>query len=196
MDRTTKILIAVLGGILVVCLCLGGLGFFALRKAGQALEQTISSVADPTSAAEVAGSIAEFDIPPGHELRALSFFGFDMVMLVPDNFQSGSFITMMQFPTGMALSRDEMEAQMRQGLAQQQFGRSLQNMQYVGELQTSIRGKEVSLSVFEGRDENGLLMQEVTGIFEGIGGPTMLMILGPAETWGSSGVDEFLRSMR
>jgi len=195
MDRTTKIVIAVLGGILVLCLCVGGLGYLALRKAGQAFEQTISSAADPTSAAEVAGSIADFDVPPGYELRAFGFFGFDMVMLVPDDLRSGSFITMMQFPTGMALSRDEMEAQMRQGLAQQQFGRSLQDMQYVGELQTSIRGEEVSLSVFEGRDENGLLMQEVTGIFDGKGGPTMLIILGPAE-WESSGVGEFLRSMR
>jgi hypothetical protein len=102
---------------------------------------------------------------------------------------------MMQFPGGMRVSREEMERQIKQAVARQP-GMGSANMQDVGQEQVFIKGETVTMTVREGAMENGERLRQMSGIFQGRGGPVMLMITGMVDTWDQAMVDQFIASIR
>jgi hypothetical protein len=104
-------------------------------------------------------------------------------------------IMLMQFPTGMDVSRQQMERQVEQALARQ-TGLSSADMTSVGKEETVINGEPVTLTVREGTTNRGEQIRQLTGLFDGNTGPTMLMITGDVNTWDQAMVDDFIASIR
>lgn len=88
-----------------------------------------------------------------------------------------------------------MEAQLQQSVEQQVNSEGLQ-LETVGEETISVRDQPVTLTIREGTNAEGDSVRQITGIFQGKSGPTMLMILGDQESWDQAAVDQFLGSIR
>jgi hypothetical protein len=69
-------------------------------------------------------------------------------------------------------------------------------MTLVGEEQVVIKGEPVTLTVRESTAEDGEPMRQVTGLFQGKGGPAMLLVMGQANAWDQAVLDQFIASIR
>ncbi|MFQ5612724.1 MAG: hypothetical protein ACE5H9_11390 [Anaerolineae bacterium] len=160
------------------------------RSFGQAF------ITDPVEVRAIADDIAGYDLPPGYgELFAMRFLGFELVAIGPANFAEQSLIMLMQVPPDARLSQAQMEAQVQQAVQQQMNFQNLQ-LEVVGERTATIRGDPVTLVVREGTDAGGRRMRQMSGLFQGRGGPTLLMIQAPQEEWNAAAVEAFLASIR
>ncbi|MFC1975522.1 hypothetical protein ACFLXQ_03880 [Chloroflexota bacterium] len=195
MSRNTKIIIGVVVGLVVLCVCLGVEAAVLFRSATPLIQKSVSVSEDPEEIAEIAKDIVDYDLPPGYrEQFGMSFFSFDFVGFGPTDSKSPG-IMLMQFPNNAGLSQEEMELQMHQSL-QQQTGQRDWQMQVVDQLTTTIRDQTVTLTISEGTDDKGENMRQISGTFEGKNGIVLLMIMGKQQTWDQESIDAFLSSLR
>lgn len=189
MTRNNKILIGALLGLIVVCACSTTVLYGVLQ-----VSRNVSVATDEAGSAAVATSIAEYDAPAGyHEAVAFKVMGVAMVALESE--RAGHGIMLMQFPASSELSQGEMELQFQQAM-QRQTGQSGLKLTPVSHKTVIIRGQEVTLSISEGTNQNGYPFRQVTGVFEGKGGPVLLVITGPTPTWNQAEIDAFIASIR
>lgn len=193
MSRNAKIALAVGGGLLLVCICAGAVGLLAINQFGRTISRSV--VTDPTQAAAAGDNIASFEIPPGYEQSAMRLFGFDMVFISQPGQDSRSLIMLMQFPKNAGLTEEQMEQQMQQAMERQMNWGNL-SLSKVGEEQVEIRGEPVTLTVREGSDSNGTQVRQMSGVFTGNGGPALIMIMGPIDSWDQDMVDNFIASIQ
>ena len=120
MSRTTKSVIGVIVGLIVLCGCCCLAGSIATPMLlGPLMEQAASTTEDPQEIAQIAGRIVDYQLPADYgEQFAMSFFGFDIVAFGKDD-MSGQVIVMMQMPEMFGLDPDEMMREMEQSLQQQ-----------------------------------------------------------------------------
>jgi len=116
-----------------------------------------------------------------------------MVMMArPD--QRGLTFMLMQI-TQPGASREQMEAQMRQGF-QQQFQRSTGTMTPVGSEQVLIKGQPVTFTIYEGTNTTTKApVRQELGVFPGKEGTAMLMVYGAISDWDPIFVTGFLQSI-
>ena len=192
MSRGLKIVLVLIAIALFFC-CVAGLGATLLgtRLAGRAI------ITNPDRVQAVGNQIADYDVPPGYEeMFAMNIMGMKLVAIGPSTPTTGITMTMlMQFPAGMDVSRQQMERQIEQALARQ-IGLSSADMTSVVQEETVIKGAPVTLAVREGTTDRGERIRQLTGLFDGEGGPTMLMITGEVAAWDQEMVDQFIASIR
>ena len=192
MRRSTRIILAVIAIALFLC-CVAGLGVALLgtRLIGRAV------ITDPDRVAIISGQIASFDIPPGYEeMFASNVAGLKMVTIGPADPQAGFMVIMLlQLPAPTGSNQKEMERQMERALAQQ-AGMGSADLEVTGQEQVTIKGETVALTVRDGTAQDGQALHQVSGLFPGQGGPTLLVITGPTEDWDQSAVDRFVASIR
>ena len=196
MSRTTKIVIGIVGGLLALC-CLGALAAVLILPTAveRFAENTFTD--DPEQAAEVGQSIVDYELPVGmKEEGAMGFAGMKMVFFTSDT-RSNSMVMLMQFPTAMQMSEEDMQRQMEQALQQQGSQRQINNLEIVSVDEVVINDKKTALTTLEGVDENGNDFRQITGVFvSNDGGPAMLMAMGPVASWESNHIDEFIDSLK
>ena len=192
MSRGLKIAL-VLVAIVLFCCCVAGLGVTLLgtRLAGRAF------ITNPDRVQAVGSQIADYDVPPGYgEMFAMNMMGIKLVAMGPSSVPPDFvMIMLMQFPPGMDVGQGEMERQVEQALARQ-TGLGSAEMTSVRREEAMIKGEPVTLTVREGVTDRGGHVRQVTGLFEGKGGPAILMISGDVTAWDQAMVDEFITSIR
>jgi hypothetical protein len=195
MSRTTKIVIGIVGGLLLLC-CLGiGLAALLLPRAVQNFAEN-SITDDPEQVAEVGQSILDYELPPGmQEEGAMGFAGIKMVFITagPGN---DAMVMLMQFPAIMQANEEEMRRQLEDAMTQQS-GQQQFNMEVVSEDEVVINDQNTVLTTLEGTDENGNSIRQITGVFESkAGNPAMIMAISPIAAWEEANIDEFIESLR
>ncbi len=186
MSRTTKIILGVLAGVLVLCLCVGIGGFLLM---GRLVSNSVSTSSG--DAAATARQITDYTLPAGwSEETAVHLMGVSMVIIRAGS--SRSVATLMQLPASSQGSEALFEQQMRQAAGANLPGQ----MAEVGQRQATLRGQPVTLTISEGKDASGLTYRQLMGSFQGKGGTALLMIAGPVSEWNQSSIDSFLASMR
>lgn len=191
MSRQTRIILAVVSGTLALCLVAAVVGALVLRRVTRALEQAV--VTDPAQVAAVAEKVAAFTPPPGYEVGAMELFGFEMIFVQPAEGERGVVFALMQFPeTG--LDRARVEEQMQRGM-ERQLNQGTLNLEEVGQRQAVIAGQEVTLTVREGTDAEGMPIRQLSGSFQGQAGPVLLTATGPQAAWDDSLVEAFFASI-
>lgn len=193
MSRTTKIVLAVVAGVVLVCACIAIGGVIVLNRLGRAAGTSIGS--DPTAVGDVSSSIADFTLPSGFTPE-VSFRLLGMSMVGYTRQSDDHFILLMQLPAGANMEPAEMQRQLREAMGRQGVGRFGTDMKVVDEYPATVRGQNVTATVSEGKDDQGGTLRQLTAAFQGKGGVAIVMILGPADRWDQSGVDAFLASMR
>jgi hypothetical protein len=193
MSRNTKIVLIIVGILVVLCLCGCILAFVALQSVGSFMEQ--SMVTDPAEVQQIGTKIADYEMPPGYSQEfGMSFFGFDLVGLASGDEQNGVLIFMMQFPTWANMDEAQMEQQLRQSIERETNTGNL-NFREVSQSTVTIRDQQVTLTTREGTNDEGVTLRQVMGLFQGKGGPTMLMIMGNTENWDQAAIDAFIASI-
>jgi hypothetical protein len=195
MSRTTKIVIGIVGGLLLLC-CLGiGLAALLLPRAVQNFAEN-SITDDPEQVAEVGQSILDYELPPGmQEEGAMGFAGIKMVFITagPGN---DAMVMLMQFPAIMQANEEDMRRQLEDAMTQQS-GQQQFNMEVVSEDEVVINDQNTVLTTLEGTDENGNSIRQITGVFESkAGNPAMIMAISPIAAWEEANIDEFIESLR
>jgi hypothetical protein len=192
MNRNTKIALGILGGILVICFCLGIGGLIALGSFGRFVARTIKT--DPTEIARTAENIAQFTPPAGYKVNAMSIFGLDTIMVVPPNPGNPIFM-LIKYPTSGYFDSDLFQSQIERSIGQQYFGRGI-TFRNIGQTTAYFRGQKVNLMILEGTTNSGKTIIEEIGAFRGNNGPVFLTILGERDSWNQTTIDAFLNSIR
>jgi hypothetical protein len=127
----------------------------------------------------------------------MNLFGFSIVALAKGDLQSQTenLIMLMQIPAYMNMSEADMEQQLRQALERQTNSGDMQ-LSVVDQTTVTIRDQQVVLTISEGTNSEGQQIRQAMGLFQGKGGPTMLMIIGPTQSWDQAAIDQFIRSIR
>jgi hypothetical protein len=190
MNRKTLIIIIIaIAG--VCCLCSAIFGILMVSRATSMIGQTIS--VDPQKTGQVARSITDYKLPANYqEAFSMSLLGVSMAGFSSKD--NATMIMLFQFPQNSGLSQQQMEEQMRQMWSQQ--NRESYNIQKVGTIPTTIRGKPVEMSVYEGTSSNGKKVRQLIGLFEGKNGTALLMVAGDIDQWDQRSVNAFIASMR
>jgi hypothetical protein len=188
MDRTVKILLAVIAALFVVCVCISAAAVFALQRAGR---NFVNTVGDPTQGALVGERIVEYDLPSGYSQIGMRLFNIDMVIITSEETGSITQYMLMQFPSNQQLAQEEVREQMLRQFEQQSSG-ALRETRVVDEFTRNISGQEVPFIVVEGITSTNIRMRQMYGFFEGKGGQAMLSVSGMAAGWDQEQIDEFL----
>ncbi len=191
MSRGVRVALIILAIVLFLC-CVAGLGLTLLgtRLIGRAF------ITNPERVHSIGGQIADYKVPDGYEeMFAMNMMGVKMVALGSGSSTSEfMMIMLMQFPGGMEISRQEMERQIEKALARQ-MGLGSADMEVVGHEETAINGEAITLTVREGTTDYGERLRQITGVFPGKGGPTLLMIAGEVSAWDEETVEKFIASI-
>lgn len=194
MSRNAKIILGLVGGALVLCLCGGIAAWYSLQRIGRAVEENMV-IDDPARAAESARSMIDFDLPPGY--RAEGFMDmFVAKMAIIGGRQNQPVIMIMEWPAGMEIDDEEARLQAQQSI-QQSYGQGGFSMRPVAEQTTPIRGVQATVWTFDGVDENGVEMRQMfTSLFPGKNGSVMVFIVGAKSNWDQAIANTFINSIR
>lgn len=184
-----------LGAAALFCLCAVAVAVFMFYRVGKQVAD--STKTDPASAAKAAHEIVDsYELPAGYQERmAMNIMFYSFVMIGPENSSNGSIIMLAQFASGAGVSQEQMEQQLRQSFEQQAGNRGM-DMHLVEAKKMTIRGNESEVSIYEGTDNNGNTIRQLITSFPGKGGTAMLMIMGDAQDWDQTEVDDFINSIK
>ncbi len=194
MNRTTKIVLGIVGGILLLCCIVGGVILLLLPRFAENVADEIL-IEDSGEAAEIGQTIAEYELPTGFvEEGAMSLFGINMVFAAANSGEGGA-IMMMSFPEELAGNEAEMQRQMEDSF-RDQSGRQNVQLIFKESQEITINGEAATLSIYEGTDENGVSIRQASAVFQTKeDGPGMLMIFAPLSSWEDGRFDGFFGSI-
>lgn len=198
MNKTTKIILIVIGSLLVLCACtsaaLLGTGIWSFGKLVQFAENNTSE--DPQKVTQTTSEIARFDVPAGFDpVYSMKIANFTMAQYMSGDEKSVILIT--QFPQGTSINMDEMLREIQQNSRRPNSPWYNMDTALVEQKPVTIRGEETTLSISEGTNEKGETYRMASTTFKGkSGGPTVLMIVVPADQWDEQMVEDFIASIQ
>jgi hypothetical protein len=196
MSRNTKIILAVVAGLLVLCcacsvlaLVVGPVLFF---RAGNS--NFVSSEDAPAAAAQ----IADFTLPAGfYPSGGMHTFGMSLVAYEHSDGQSHLFL--FQMPSWVQGNAEAMRRQMEQQMQRSAttYGNDrLSNLRAVETVQVTVRGEPATFTMMEGTNSDGTPFRMMSGMFQGRNGLVFLTIARPAGSWNQGEIDAFLASIQ
>lgn len=194
MNRTTKIILGVVGVLLLCCIGAGVAVTVGGTFLGRTVEQAI--VESPEEAAQAGQSILNYTLPAGYEEQgAFNLLGNTIVMIGPADQQTGMVIMLASFSSGLVSNEAEMRQQLEDSFAQQGQSAGAEFAE-VSTQDITINGAPTVLRTAEGTDENGNQLRQATAAFSTDDSLGMLMIMGDANDWDAAAVEAFLDSIR
>ncbi len=189
MNRTGRVILALVAGMLGLCLCLVAAGYITLRATGRVLGQALEG--DPVAVAEAGSRIAEYDVPAGFdEGYSADLAGFSLVGYTGAD--ERSHIYLFQAPADVIMAPADIELQFRTNV-QQHAGPWLMEVE---RCTCEIRGQQTTLVVSEGATHDDERYRTASALFDGKGGQALVNISMPSATWDQEMVDAFLASLR
>lgn len=197
MNKTTKIILIVIGSLLIVCMCAGvaifATGAWSIGKVARWADT--NTTRDLSDVAKLASEIAVFTIPDGYG----SPYGMHIAEITSVGFASPSrntHIILTQFPEGTSVNAEGMVKLMQQYAVDPNSRWNDANTTVVEEKPISIRGKESTLVISEGTSSDGTQYRSAMTTFQGNHGPALLMIAGPLDEWDNQMVEDFVASIQ
>jgi hypothetical protein len=200
MSKNTKIILGIVAGLVILCMCVCLGSWAALKIGGNSLVKTMAK-SDPVEAAAMAHEMIDYNLPPGYqENLALNFWVAKMVIISKGgevtNDPSRTMIMVAEFPSSLEMNEEDMRNQLQQQMGQTTGERNWK-MELVEQKAAVIRGQDVTLMIYKGTDENGVeVKQMVSSLFAGKNGDIMLWIGGAEAGWDQYAIDTFIGSIR
>ena len=196
MNKTVKIILFIVAGLIILCICGCVAGAFLMKNGGEAFMQ-YAVVDDPAQAAAAAEDMLDYQLPSGYQENiAINLLIMKAAIAVDaDNMVSHPMIMIAEMPSYAQVDADTFRNQMLSGFNSAQSGR-FSNMALSQQYSMTINNTEVPIFIYQGMDEEGISVKQlVSGMFPGKNGQIMLMIIGPTATWNQSTIDGFLNSI-
>ena len=188
MNRNSKLLLTLIGGLMVLCLCLAGAGYVALRATGWAITEVVES--DQATVARVSDSIVDYTLPAGFdEGYAVDIADYSLVSHTAVDGRTHLYL--MQGPAGLELERAELEQQ----IGDVTGGNDWAEVTVMAQRPCQIRGEATTLVISEGLSHDGQRYRSASALFTGNKGPALVNISGPAASWDQVMVDQFIESL-
>jgi hypothetical protein len=177
----------------VYCRHLVGSGLWGFGKFVQFADQ--STTEDPQEVAQIASEIAGLEVPEGFTTQyGMQILTFSMVQYT--NRAQDTYIFLTQFPAGISINPDEMLRQIKNNSRNPNSSWTKMDTDLVEQKPVKIRGEASTLSISEGTNDQGVLYRMANATFQGNGnGPTLLLIVGPADEWDVEMVEDFIASI-
>jgi hypothetical protein len=197
MDKTTKIILIVVGSVIVLCACatvtVFATGLWTFRTVTKIADQTVSE--NPQEVVRVGAEIADYEIPEGFG-SPVSFHIGDMTMIRYRTQDEMSYILLAQFPEGTSINLEEILRLMEEGTNDPNNVWYTADTKIVEQRPVTICGQETTLNVSEGINIDRRDYRYATAKFEGRGGPALVMVATPVDIWDSEMVDDFISSIQ
>jgi len=196
MDRNTKIVLGIVLGLVLLCVCGGVGGCIALNSLGGRLFERMV-IDDPAEIEQMVDEIVDYDLPPGYaEEGGMDMFFAQMLIISPDDGSDRPFIMFMQLDAKVNMDEVEARTQFQQSM-ETRLQQGDVSLEFVDSTTVTIRDEEVELSTYEGVDEDGNEFREIISeMFDSKGGPTMLLVAGRVEEWNQTEINTFIKSIR
>jgi hypothetical protein len=198
MNKTTKIVLIVVGSLLVLCACttaaLLGTGIWSFTQVARFAESNTSE--DPQKVAQIASAIAAFDVPEGFTKQyGIKIGDWNLVQYMTGDENTILFVT--QFPAGTSINVDEMMRQIQQNSRRESSPWYGMTTTVVEQKPVTIRGQETTMSISEGKNNQGVQYRMANAKFQGNGeGPAMFLIVGPTDQWDDQILENFIASIK
>lgn len=191
MNGTIKIILGLIAGITLVCLILGISGLLLFQSTVETVVQ--ASPVEVKFEEHAPEEIADYALPSGFgDKFTLQLGGYSLVGYTGDDGHSHIYLAQADASTGVTLDAIEGWIQKSAGSASE----SITDMHTVETVSGEIRGQQVDLVISEGTNHDGDVYRQVSGLFEGVHGPAVVVISGPEATWDQARVDAFIASIR
>lgn len=188
MNRSVKLLLTLIGGLVVLCLCAAGSGWLLLRTTGWAITEVVES--DAATVASVSDSIVDYTLPAGFdEGYAVDIADYSLVSYTAVDGRTHLYL----FQVGHMATPDraEIERQLRESAG----SRDWSEVTVVERRPCQIRGQAAELIISEGVSHDGTVYRSASAFFPGNEGPALVNISGPAASWDQAMVDSFIESL-
>ncbi len=177
MNKTTKTILILAGGLLLVFLA-------GCRSGGT------SVVTDNNLVTQAASRIADFDLPAGYSAEfSASLMGYTAASFRPNDGHSHLYLIQSEKDAD-----GEMLAQMLEELVPGASDPQTR-MTVIETRPVTVRGQETTLVISEGINSEGEAYRQATVAFPGKGGPALLVLSEPVESWNQESVDAFIASI-
>ncbi len=199
MNKNSKIILGSLGGTLLLCVGLVA-AFFGFAEWQNRRNLANMHVKDPTAIAQIADTMADYDLPSQYEEALVTRFSSTNVLYIfaredTPNYLSYPRITLVQFPPDKYASAQAAREKMRQVGPQTDIENG--RITSMEEVITTIREQKVSLTIYHWVDDAGNEHRSLaSAIFTGKQGFLQLLIEGPVQGWDEEMIDAFIQSIR
>lgn len=200
MSTNTKRLLIILGVAFIVCIvggavAIGGIGLLADR-----FKDNVTT--DSKKVKTMANEFISYELPDGYEEQmGVDFLIYKMIIMSDSDLKSsksssGPLIILTHFQATQGMSPEEMTEQMQKSFEQQSSQKGM-TFKLVETRTVTIKGKETTLNVNEGSDDNGYSYRQWVTNFAGKnGGIVILMVQGTTDSWDDSVLEAFLASIQ
>lgn len=148
--------------------------------------------ADQRQVNKIAAKIADFNLPSGFsESFAAHLMGYSTVGYLGND--GHSHIYLFQLEAGKRIDQAELEKLLRE--ADPKAAPERTNYRVVGSQPAMIMGQDVELQVIDGSNHDGDTFRQVTGSFQGRGGPAVVVFERPLDSWNEAELNAFLASI-
>jgi len=197
MDKTTKIILIILGSVLVLCACMTvavfATGLWSFSRFVNFAEQSVSE--SPQVAVRLGSEIADFEVPEGFGSPYSVHFG-DVTLIGYKSSSERSHLLLAQFPQGTSINLNEMLKIIEDGSGDPNSIWYKTETTIVEQKSVIICGQETTLNISEGTSLDGVDFRMATAKFEGRSGPSLVMVAGPLSEWDNDIVEVFIESIQ
>jgi hypothetical protein len=193
MSRSTKIILAVFAGIVVlILLCAGtfviSLGGLAWNGMARAMEY------DAADVSREAGAIAEFALPEGY-MPSYSFRagGFKLVGYDPGDHHSH--LMLVQAPEWVKLNAADFESYLRRNFGDMLGWGEKENNVIVDRRTLRVDGRAVEFAIGEGASSDGSSYRSMVGVWDSPRGAILIYVEEPVTRWNQAVIDAFIASI-
>lgn len=149
--------------------------------------------AGSANTADTASQIADFTLPDGYQAEyGIKLAGYAMASY--NNGDGHSHLYLIQAPKDSNADQAKLEEMM--GQAETGKKDRTTRMTVVEKRDATIRGKATTLLISEGTNGDGDPYREATAVFDGKGGPALVVIEEPISTWDDAKVEQFIASIK
>jgi hypothetical protein len=200
MTKNTKIVLGIIGGVLLLCICCGVGGFLLLGSAGRFVGDRMI-IEEPEEVALKAREIVEYDLPPGFKEQGMADILIGKFLFIGEVDQnglksaSGLVIAFFELPSNLDMDPEELHLRMELEW-REKFRTQGWDLDKVSESPITVRGQDTELMLYEGFDENGDAVRQAVTTFDGKNGFIMLVIAGKIKDWDEAEIDHFINSIR
>jgi len=189
MDRNTKIVLGVLAGIVVLCLCVA-----SLAVGGLLLFIPRTVVTGPERIEAVVEVMPQFDVPEGWRTDfSFQLGGFGVVGYRPET--GNGHLLLARLPENVEMDIERLERDVREMAIGRGYTWMNREMTVVERKPVTINGRSAQMVIAEGVGSDGPWRQAMTA-YEGSHGVTLVVYGMPVADWDQETVDRFFNSLR
>ncbi len=184
-QKRNKIILSIVVGLIVLCLIICGVAYFGLQKTVSNMVQV-----DPEEGKKLAMQITDYDLPEGYKEMGGSTIMGVVTTAIADEENENNAIWLLQAPSD---SLPTPEKFLRDAIAYQRNNPITWTQEDV-KIYT-IRGEKTAVTIYSGTTQDQQTYRAWAAKLTGKGGPALIVIVAPTETWNESVAEKFIVSM-